>query len=366
MSPQMSGPPPLRRMIVPAVFVGALFLVVFFRQPEGPRSRDQWILSGQTMGTSFTVKIVVPIDPDVTHDETSGVIREAVDEVDSRMSTYKADSELSRFNNHGTEVFDASPAMIEVMTEANRVAEISGGAFDITVGPLVDAWGFGPGPVTAVPPGGDVIERLLTEHGYRHLEIDLENLTVRKANPLLRCDLSAIAKGYAVDRVARRLEDLGFDDFMVEIGGEVRTSGVNADGLVWRIGVERPQADRSGVWGAVELADAAMATSGDYRNYYERDGIRISHTIDARNGRPVTHKLASVTVIHPSCMTADALATALSVLGPEEGRAVVEREGLAVLFLIRTEDGGFDEWESESWPGANSSRSKDVAPVESD
>lgn len=364
MSPQTSGPPPLRRMIVPAIFVGALFLVVFFRQPAGPEPHDLWILSGQTMGTSFTVKIVFPIDPDVTQDETAGVIRETVDGVDSRMSTYKADSELSRFNNHGSEVFDASPEMVEVMIEANRVAEVSGGAFDITIGPLVDAWGFGPGPVTA-PPGDEVIERLLTEHGYRQLEIDHNDLTVRKANPLLRCDLSAIAKGYAVDRVVKRLKDLGFKDLMVEIGGEVRTSGVNADGLVWRIGVERPQADRSGVWGAVELADTAMATSGDYRNYYERDGIRISHTIDARTGRPVTHRLASVTVVHPSCMTADAFATALSVLGPEEGRAVVEREGLAVLFLIRTEDGEFEEWESKLWPGANTPASGDVDPHES-
>jgi thiamine biosynthesis lipoprotein len=109
-----------------------------------------------------------------------------------------------------------------------------------------------------------------------------------------------------------------------------------------------------------------MATSGDYRNYYERDGVRVSHTIDARTGRPVTHPLASVTVIHPSCMTADALATAISVLGPVEGRGLVEREGLAALFLIRTIDGEFDEWESEFWPGANSSRSKDVALLESD
>jgi len=352
-------------MIVPAIFVGALFLLVFFRQPAGPQVRDQWILSGTTMGTAFTVKIVVPTDPGITEDEVAAAIRETVDDVDFRMSTYRADSELSRFNSHGTEPSEISPAMLEVMIEAQRVAEISGGAFDITIGPLVDAWGFGPGPVTA-PPEDEVIERLLAEHGYRHLEIDHENLTVRKASPVLRCDLSAIAKGYGVDQVARRLTDLGFDDFMVEIGGEVRTSGLNADGLVWRIGVERPQADRLGVWGAVELADAAMATSGDYRNYYEREGIRVSHTIDARTGRPVNHRLASVTVIHPSCMTADALATALSVLGPEEGRALVEREGLAALFLIRTADGGFEEWESELWPGANTRGPEGVVPAESD
>lgn len=365
MSPQPSGPPPLRRMIVPAIFVGALFLVVFLRQPAGPQVRDQWILSGTTMGTAFTVKIVVPTDSGITEGEVAAAIRETVDEVDFRMSTYRADSELSRFNSHGTDPFEISPAMLEVMIESQRVAEISGGAFDITIGPLVNVWGFGPEPV-ADPPDDATIERLLEEHGYRHLLIEADHLTVRKDTTDLRCDLSAIAKGYGVDRVAQRLMDLGFSDFMVEIGGEVLAMGVNAEEHIWRIGVERPQADRAGVWAAVELADAAMATSGDYRNYYERDGVRISHTIDARTGRPVTHRLASVTVIHPSCMTADALATALSVLGPEEGRALVEREGLAALFLIRTADGGFEEWESEFWPGANTRGPEDVAPAESD
>jgi len=352
-------------MIVPAIFVGALFLVVIFRQPAEPPVRDQWVLSGATMGTAFTVKVVVPVDPVVTEDEVAASIREAVDDVDYRMSTYRADSELSRFNDFGSGPFEVSPALLEVMVEAQRISRISDGAFDITIGPLVDAWGFGPDPRTD-PPEDSTIERLLAEHGFRQLVLDVDQRTVRKNTPALRCDLSAIAKGYGVDRVARRLVELGFNDFMVEIGGEVLAMGVNVEERTWRIGVERPQADRAGVWAAVELSDAAMATSGDYRNYYERDGVRVSHTIDARTGRPVTHPLASVTVIHPSCMTADALATAISVLGPVEGRGLVEREGLAALFLIRTIDGEFDEWESEFWPGANSSRSKDVALLESD
>ena len=307
-------------------------------------------------------QVKVEADPTKT---VAVAVKDAVDGVDARMSTYRPDSELSRFNDSGTEPLEISPELFDVLTEAQRVAEMSAGAFDITIGPLVDAWGFGPEKVLD-PPDDATVERLLTEHGYRYLELDAENRTARKATPALRCDLSAIAKGYGVDRVAELLIELDFADFMVEIGGEVRARGVNAEGRVWRIGVERPEAQRTGVWGAVELADAAMATSGDYRNYYERDGVRISHTIDGRTGRPVAHALASVSVIHPSCMTADALATALNVLGPEEGRRLVEREGLAALFLIKKPDGGFEEWESKDWPGANTPAPDDVVLSESE
>lgn len=358
-----SGPPPLRRMIVPALFVGALFLAVFLRQPNGPPARDQWELSGQTMGTVFSVKIVAPSDPDLTEEEVAEAVRGAVDGVDASMSTWRPDSELSRFNDYGTEAFEASPALLDVFSEARRVAELTGGAFDITVGPLVEAWGFGPEP-TIEPPDDDEIERLLADNGFRRIGVDTDGGTLRKDRAGLRCDLSAIAKGFAVDRVADELAQLGFADFMVEIGGEVRTAGRNAAGLTWRIGVERPEAGARGIWSAVELRDAGMATSGDYRNYYEINGVRVSHLIDPRTGRPVIHRLASVSVVHPSCMTADALATALMVIGPEDGRTLAEREGLAVLFLIRNAEGGFDEWTSSSWPGENTAAGTGVAPGE--
>ncbi len=182
----------------------------------------------------------------------------------------------------------------------------------------------------------------------------------------LRCDLSAIAKGYAVDRVALELGKLEFGDFMVEIGGEVQATGRNAAGEAWRIGIERPDSGGDRLWVAVPLTDAAMATSGDYRNYYERDGVRISHTIDPRTGRPISHRLASVSVIHPSCMTADALATALNVLGPDDGRELVESEGLTAFFLVRTDDGGFDEWASDDWPRENTVGVASVGPDESE
>ncbi|MEX1309578.1 MAG: FAD:protein FMN transferase, partial [Candidatus Sulfomarinibacteraceae bacterium] len=260
---------------MPAIFVGALFLVVFLRQPNGPEVREQWLFNGRTMGTTFTVKIIAPVEPTVTKEEVAAAVRDAVDTVDDRMSTYRPDSELSRFNDSGTEPVEISPALFEVLAEAQRVAEMSGGAFDITVGPLVDAWGFGPEGAVE-PPDDATVERLLAEHGYRYLELDPEKRTARKTSPGLRCDLSAIAKGYGVDRVAGRLMELGFDDFMVEIGGEVRARGVNAEGRVWRIGVERPVAQRSGVWGAVELADVAQAPAGADPHKYESDGVRLS------------------------------------------------------------------------------------------
>ena len=364
MSRPTSGPPPLKRMIVPAIFVGALFLVVFLRQPNGPEHRDQWVLTGRTMGTAFTVKVVVPPGLAVSQIEVETTIRHAVDAVDSTMSTYRDDSELSLFNRHGTEPFEVSDSMVEVVSEAQRIAEMSAGAFDITVGPLVDAWGFGPDPV-GDPPDDDTITALLADNGFRMLEVDPTHRALRKERAAIRCDLSAIAKGYAVDRVALGLTALGLVDFMVEIGGEVKVVGMNAAGEVWRIGIERPETGAGGLWSAVALVDAAMATSGDYRNYYERDGVRISHTIDPRTGRPVTHRLASVSVIHPSCMTADALATAISVLGPEEGRELVEREGLAALFLVRADNGGFEEWASSAWPAENTAGPIDVGRDES-
>jgi thiamine biosynthesis lipoprotein len=346
-------------MVIPALFVGALFLVTFLRQPNGPVVPDQWLLESTPMGTTMMVKIVVPEEGAPDRNETAELIRRVVDEVDERMSNYRPDSELSRLNRHGVGPFEASSELLEVISEARRISQLSGGAFDITVGPLVDAWGFGP-EARHEPPDDATIGHLLEIHGWDGLVIDARARTVSKTNPEMRCDLSAIAKGYAVDRVHRALTDLGLVDFMVEIGGEVRTAGRNAEGSVWRIGVERPQSGQRGIWSAVELEDLAMATSGDYRNYYEVDGVRLSHMIDPRTGRPITHNLASASVIHPSCMTADALATALSVLGPEEGKALVEREGLAALFLIRNAAGGFDEWTSEGWPDGNSAAAGDV------
>ncbi|MFV2071296.1 MAG: FAD:protein FMN transferase [Thermoanaerobaculales bacterium] len=344
----VGGPLPLRRMVAPAIFVVALFITVFTRQPQQSARLQEWVVSGPTMGTTFTVKVVADDLDEAGRRRLAAKVREAVDDVDGAMSTYKPESELSRFNRHGTEPFEASRELVEVMTEALAVARLSRGAFDITVGPLVDAWGFGPGP-SAGWPSEERLAKLMAVIGWEKLKIDSEQGLLYKTRTDLRCDLSAIAKGYAVDRVASSLDGAGIRDYMVEIGGEVRTRGRNATRRVWRIGVERPDESGREVRVAVALSDAAMATSGDYRNFRELDGDRVSHTIDPRTGHPVTHELASVSVISQSCMRADALATALDVLGPDEGWALAEEAELAALFLVRTSDGGFDEFRTPMW-----------------
>jgi thiamine biosynthesis lipoprotein len=190
---------------------------------------------------------------------------------------------------------------------------------------------------------------LMAVTGYRQIEVDAAEGTLQKRRSESRIDLSAIAKGFAVDRVGAAFLEAGYRDFMVEIGGEVTARGHNGSGLVWRIGIERPDAAGRAVHVAVPLADLSLATSGDYRNFVERNGERVSHTIDPRTGRPIRHDLASVSVIHSSCMTADALATALEVLGPDEGFDLAEVLELPALFLVRTPDDRFEERPSAIW-----------------
>jgi thiamine biosynthesis lipoprotein len=341
------GPPPLRRLILPGLFVAALFAVFFFRQPGGDPYQE-WVFSGATMGTTFTVKVVVPEGDDFARERLGATISALLSRIDNAMSTYIDDSEVMAFNRHGTEAFDASDDLLDIVAEAQRVARMSGGAFDITVGPLVDAWGFGPAGATETP-SDETIGGLLSVTGFEHVEVDRENGTLRKDPPEVRIDLSAIAKGFAVDRVAETLRRQPYADFMVEVGGEVRAAGRNKERRVWRIGIERPDEHGRVVQAVVPLGDCSLATSGDYRNFVIRDGRRISHTIDPRLGRPIAHNLASVSVIHANCMTADALATALEVLGPDEGMAAAETHDIPALFLVRQEDGSFEELRSPVW-----------------
>ncbi len=291
------------------------------------------------MGTTYTVKLaVVQLDAEAERG-VRGTITSALEAVDSSMSSWREDSELGAFNQWGAGPFAASAELLEVIAHALSVSRASGGAFDITAAPLIREWGFGPwAGVEPMPPSPATIDTLLTQIGWQRLEVDLDAGTLRKTRPELQIDLSAIAKGYAVDRVLEGLEGLGFDDLMVEIGGEVRTAGLNTEGEPWRIGIENPIAGERGVRLVVPLSGRALATSGDYRNFYEAQGELRSHIIDPRTGRPVEHQLASVSVVADSCMDADAWATALSVLGPVHGFGLAEKLGLAALFLVRDDD----------------------------
>lgn len=294
------------------------------------------------MGTLYQVKVARGELSGERRRELDEAIRAELDAVDAAMSTYREDSELSRFNRYaGPAPFELSDATWEVLQAALEVSRHSEGALDPTVGPLVDAWGFGPGgapPDDSPIPEGELAV-LLERIGYRKLELLEEPRAVRKARADLHCDLSAVAKGYAVDRVAEALERLGEEDFMAEVGGEVRALGTNERGEPWRIGIERPQPGRGAVQRIVPLDAMSLATSGDYRNYREVGGERVSHILDPRTGRPIRHLLVSVSVAHPSCTMADAWATALMVLGEREGPETAERLDLAAFFLVRDGDG---------------------------
>jgi len=306
------------------------------------------LLSGRKLGTSWSVKLA---GGDPTPDERGRALQitEAeLDLVDRLMSTYRQDSELSRLNRHAAaEPFSVSPETLTVLLASRETGEASGGAFDVTVGPLVDAWGFGPSGPTQTPAAED-IERLRADSGWDKIKIDASNATVTKASESVRCDLSGSAKGYAVDRVSQALAQAGWMNHMVEVGGEVRVRGRNADGVPWRIGIEKPSVGPRALQRALPLENQALATSGDYRNYYERDGRRYSHTIDPRNGRPVRHRLASVSVVAADCLYADARATALMALGEDEGYRVAVEQGWAALLLVRSE--GAERIEERSTP----------------
>lgn len=336
-----------RRIVAPALFVGALFVsVLTYEAPPPPTleelALDELELSGEALGTTWTVRVVGNTPDAAGQEALVDAIAGALGEVDALMSTWRDDSELSRFNqSRSVEPVFVSAPTLAVLMRAEAVWRASDGAFDATVYPLVRAWGFG-GASAGDAPEDNVLETILAEVGQQHITLDHQASTVTKALPGLTVDLSAIAKGYAVDRVSLAIDALGHRHHMVEVGGEVRTRGLNRLKQPWRIAVERPDTLVRTVEEVVKLSTGGMATSGDYRNYRELDGRRVSHTIDPRTGQPVSHRLASVTVLHPECALADAWATALMVLGPDRGLEVAESEDLAVLMLVRT-DAGFEQ-----------------------
>ncbi len=294
-------------------------------------------LRGGTMATSYSVRIA---DPVTDGDALARDVQRVLDDIEANMSTYIDSSDVSRFNaSASTDWFAVDRGTCDVVAIALAVSERSDGAFDITVGPLVDLWGFGPDGSISSPPGSDLVNAALDRTGYAKLFVDCERPAIRKELPELEIDLSAVAKGYATDAVADTLEAAGYANYLVEVGGEMRVRGSKPDGSRWRIGIEAPERERRDVFDALDLVDTAVATSGDYRNYFEKDGRYYSHTIDPRTGAPVTHATGAVTVLAPTAAEADATATALLVLGGDDGLAMAERENIAALFLIRTADG---------------------------
>ena len=290
-------------------------------------------IDGQTMGTYFAVKYQMseqcnPAQSDFT---------DLLDDVNASMSTYISDSELSRFNAiQHTEWVAISPDLEQVLMASHAVWRQSGGAFDVTVGPLVDLWGFGPNEPLS-DPGEAARQAAAANVGMQKLEF--RDGAVRKLTPGVSVDLSALAKGFGVDVLARHLLALGCRDFLVDIGGEIRSAGVNEQGASWRVGVEQPTADQlGGLHAVLQVSDMAVATSGDYRNFRMVNGRRVDHVLDPRIGEPADNTIVSSTVIHPSAMWADAYATALMVLGWDDGFRLADQLGLPVYLIRRTGD----------------------------
>jgi thiamine biosynthesis lipoprotein len=298
-----------------------------------------WEISGPVFGTAFSVRLVMQGDPGRL-DHLADGISEVLEEVDSAMSTWRNDSELSQFNNapDQSEWFAISEPLYEVLSTSLAISRLTGGAFDITLGPVVNLWGFGPLGKPDQVPDPEKLTSVLNKTGYETIELRQDPPAVRTSGRQY-LDLSAIAKGYGVDAVAQYLADEGLKAFLVEIGGEVRTRGRKPGGEPWRLAIEEPDSDERQVNRVVVLENRSIATSGDYRNYYESNGQRYSHTIDPATGRPIAHNLASVSVIAETAMMADGLATALNVMGYGEAKTLATRENLAVYFIVRGESG---------------------------
>lgn len=263
------------------------------------------------------------------------LLQTRLDQINSLMSTYDPASELSRFNSQiSTEWFALSAETAQVLGVSEQISALSDGAFDVSVGPLVELWGFGASERQEKVPSADQINEALTRVGYKNIQLRQKPPAVRTQVPGLQIDLSAVAKGYAVDALAEILQQQGIGNYLVEIGGELQISGHRGDNTPWQIAIEKPLEGTREVARVFALTNTALATSGNYRNFYIEDGQRYSHTIDPVSGKPIRHKLASVTVLDPNCARADALATALMVLGEEKGRRLCEKHQIAAYFLI--------------------------------
>lgn len=314
-----------------------IFLISVFGCTKVP---SEIHLTGPTMGTSYNVKFwsLEEIDEAKLHADidTELVL------VNKLMSTYDPQSELSLFNKSTSLEFQPlSSATLKVMSEALRIGELSDSYLDITIGPLVNLWGFGPQARPEVTPDEQTIKATRAKVGMEKLV--LKDGSAQKRHADIYVDLSTVAKGYGVDQVAQIMEKAGITNYLVEVGGEMRLSGLKANGNSWVVAIEKPITTERAIQSFISVGDNAIATSGDYRNYYEENGRRYSHLIDPKTGFPIQHNLVSVTVVHPSCMTADGFATAISVMGKDKGLAMAVHNNLAVMLITR-ENGEFKEY----------------------
>lgn len=309
---------------------------------------------GPIMGSRYAIQYV-------RHPGMSGPVEvqqqvEAIlADVDRQMSTYRSDSDIERFNNLPANHCQAMPASIlDLVRVGEQLSSQSEGAFDLTVEPLLNLWGFGPQAREEKVPTAEALAEARQRVGHGHLRIDGDQLCKDAA---VEVDFNSIAAGYAVDRIAAQLEAAGIQNYLVQVTGELKAVGKKLDGSPWRIALEEPRDDKQVAERIIAIDGYGVSTSGDYRNYFEQDGRRYSHTFDARTGRPVLHDLASVTVIHPQALMADGLSTLLLILGPERGRDYAEKNQIAAFFVMRT-DTGFVTSTSQAFDRLNSGKTQ--------
>ncbi|QFU63568.1 FAD:protein FMN transferase ApbE [Klebsiella quasipneumoniae] len=304
------------------------------------------VLDGKTMGTFWRVS-VIGVD-EAKAQALRAKVQAQLDADDRLLSTWKNDSALMRFN-HATDTrpWPVSEAMADIVTLSLRIGARTHGAMDITVGPLVNLWGFGPDKQPVATPDAQAIAAAKARTGLQHLQVINQSgrQFLQKDIPDLFVDLSTVGEGYAADHLARLMEQEGISRYLVSVGGALVSRGMNGEGKPWRVAIQKPTDRENAVQAIVDINGHGISTSGSYRNYYELDGKRISHVIDPQTGQPITHKLVSVTVIAPTALEADGWDTGLMVLGPEKAQRVVREQGLAVYMIVK-EGEGFKTWMS--------------------
>ncbi|MEQ0540052.1 FAD:protein FMN transferase ApbE [Klebsiella sp. JB_Kp004] len=304
------------------------------------------VLDGKTMGTFWRVS-VIGVD-EAKAQALRAKVQAQLDADDRLLSTWKNDSALMRFNHAAdTRPWPVSEAMADIVSLSLRIGAKTDGAMDITVGPLVNLWGFGPDKQPVATPDAQAIAAAKARTGLQHLQVINQSgrQFLQKDIPDLFVDLSTVGEGYAADHLARLMEQEGISRYLVSVGGALVSRGMNGEGKPWRVAIQKPTDRENGVQAIVDINGHGISTSGSYRNYYELDGKRISHVIDPQTGQPITHKLVSVTVIAPTALEADGWDTGLMVLGPEKAQQVVREQGLAVYMIVK-EGEGFKTWMS--------------------
>ena len=291
------------------------------------------------MGTTYHV-VVIGKNSSLSSSELQAQVENVFADVNSKMSNWDPDSEISRFNKSKTsDAVKISDDVLTVLTAAIDVHNQSDGKFDITLSPLIEHWGFGTRkPETPLPSDNEIAEAMQWVGQSSMLTINDADRTVTKQNPMVQINLSALAKGFGIDAAAEKLSGLGFDNYLVEVGGDLRTAGTNERGEAWRVGIEKPEPGLREVKKIVSINGLGMATSGDYRNFIQTNGKRYSHIIDPSSGRPITHLTTSVTVLAQSAMLADAWATALLAIGSKQGIQIADKNNVAAYFISRNPD----------------------------